>query len=351
MRDIISRENKAAGKPPVGLDEMLEGVNKRGFNTVIHGWRTPSDEFMNRAQAHGLKVFGEIGCPDESTLLAEVRRLKSFPGYIGYYIVREPGMDRIGKAEEIYRQIKRRDPTRLITTAIHSSAGLIRSTFADLINPVVYPIRSLDSPLDAVYETLSYCGSCVIGGGSHADESKSLIVTLQLFTAGIRSGVPTPEQVRAMTYLGVVGGAKGFLYNAYYTHEELNAGTPDNPIRKHWYLPESPLWDYMGRLNQEVASLKDVILFGEVIDAEVKLVRPGQVKRLVLMRGDYTYFFLVNPRPAPTGNLTLKGITLETFQPLFDSPAIRKTGDGAAVQLTGYGVGVYRRPISDGIPD
>lgn len=338
--DITTGENAALGMPAPRLEDALRGVRERGFNCFTNGWSVPSVEFLAKAEAAGLKVIGEIGKPDAERTAAETARVRNAASLIGYHIMDEPTAGALPAAVETFHNLKRLDPDRFVISAIDNAGiGLGSQAFLDIVSPDPYPISSATSPLGSVYTATRSCDREMVRG----DPARMLVLTVQLFTTDGRWGAfpPTPAQVRAMTYLGLVAGAKGFLYYAYYTHEALQAGMPGNPGRKHWYLPESPLWDTMPALNAEIASLKEVILLGRPTD-RIAVECPDDVKWRCLEHGGEATLFLANAAPDASGAVRITTEDAGRLRPLFGSAEPGKEGQGYSIALPGYGVGVYR---------
>jgi hypothetical protein len=117
---------------------------------------------------------------------------------------------------------------------------------------------------------------------------------------------------------------------------------PLNSSRTHWYLPESDLWNQIGTLNNELISLKDVILLGET-DSTITFSNYGSaVCRGVELPDGTRYVIVVNPTPNTIRYIRIRGLASnESLESQFSSPAATKLFGSWWVTLPAYGVGVY----------
>jgi hypothetical protein len=110
-----------------------------------------------------------------------------------------------------------------------------------------------------------------------------------------------------------------------------------NTRRKHWFLPESKLWDKIGELNTELLALKDAILLGREDDSI--FISTERVRCSVKKTTDKIYFIAVNPfATKETLTYKIKDSNL-AFSPLFNADPL--AGDEGTITMDKYEVGVW----------
>ena len=335
--DRINNENaKGAAEGKITRKVMFQEIKNRGFNTVHYSWGPGPKEFYEEAASSGLMVV-----PENRESLANVPLLRDQVSLFGWYAIDEPSPFIVEKCEKLYDAYKRTDPYHPVMTAFMSAAlGYGDHRLVDIALPDLYPISG---PQSSVANTAAYVRNCreIL---LRNDPTTCVIVVPQLFTADNylwRGFEPTYDQVRAQVYTAITAGAKGVLYYAYYTHEKLENGMSLNPKRKHWYLPESRLWNSIGRLNAELQGLKDVILFGEECSEFSTALRPPVLSRAVSLNNQL-YLFLVNPTSATLSNLRVKWPGSWGKATVVHGPELKELDSNTwQTDLAGYQVGVY----------
>jgi hypothetical protein len=253
VANLVSQQNEGMGLPPLTLEAMLDDVRSKGFNCFVRGWGMPSREFMDLAHERGLRVMPEIGGWPEDKILEAVRLGRDHPALLMWYSVDEPAGDRLKHSLAVRDVFLREDPHHPVGAALNNPALFAKAAGAlDVLMPDPYPIERVPISMVSI----------------HADQAEqartpgqALWVVPQAFAVHNRWREPTPEELRNMTYQAIVSGARGLVWYAYYTtesHEDF--GMPRNPKRKQWWYPETPLWEYHGKLNAELAGLQDAIL-------------------------------------------------------------------------------------------
>jgi hypothetical protein len=332
--DIINEETPGT----LTRDGLFSDLADRGFNTVFYSWNAAPDDFYKAAQTYGLMVVSE-----SRENLSGVSDVVNEPNIFGWYGLDEPTVDKTAECVELYNVYKNLDPIHPVMTAFCNSDLTSYGTdkFVDIAMPDPYPFKNSTTNLSTIVpERIQGCRNDLLKN----DPATCVIYIPQLFTAdGAWNGyIPTYNQVRAEVYTALHYGAKGIFYYALYTHETLSAGMPLNSNRKHWYLPESELWNEIASLNNELLMLKDVILQG-VVDSSVTFSNTGSaLGRCLTSPGGDRYVILVNPTSVLKTGIQIQGLSSsQTLTSKFSSPTPSKTGTTWMVNLNGYGVGVY----------
>ena len=250
--DIISTENQQGiSSEMLTRDKMLKSVKERGFNTVHYSWYVGSKEFYQAAARYGLMVVSE-----SRKELGNVAELIDQPNIFGWYALDEPHESMASACTVLYEVYKQTDPYHPVMTAFYNEdpfALFGNTPMIDIAVPDPYLITGPDPDFTRITDRVESCKKML-----SYDPATCVFIAPQLFTAtNIWNGFePTYDQMRSQVYTAVLAGAKGVFYYSYYTHELLTDGMSLNPKRKHWFLPESNLWDSIGRLNAELIKLK-----------------------------------------------------------------------------------------------
>lgn len=333
---IINEENQAGqGAGRIDRETMLKSLNERGFNTVHHSWGAASKEYHESARRFGLHVISEVGL-DPAAVAASQRQ----PNVFGWYAADEPPASQAAACEKAYYALKAQDPYHPVMSAfVSGGVGYGGRCLVDIALPDLYPIKDIRSDVAGTADHVRNCRDVL----NRNDPTTSVIVVPQLFTMdGQWNGFePAYDQVRAQVYTALTAGAKGVCYYGYFTHEELKNGMPLNPRRKHWFLPESRLWNRIGGLNAELQALNEPLLFGEDVIPAITCTPATVLVRAVTLSGNRLYVFVVNPAGAAVGPVHVAGLpAVKSVTPLFGSAPLIQ--DGRTCELPAYGVGVYK---------
>lgn len=317
--------------------QLFQDLVARGFNTVNSSYEPAPIDFYQSAHQYGLKV---VACTTNQ--FSRVNAVKDEPNVFGWYGYDEPGLETTDACVTLYEQYKEIDPYHPVMTAFcDSGLGYGSRRLVDMAMPDVYPISGPTGDFGSAVSLHMGTNREILLDN---DPTTCLIFVPQLFTAdGQWAGYsPTYAQVRAEVYTAMYYGAKGFFYYGLYTPEALAAGMELNPNRKHWFLPESSLWNQIGTLNQELIALKDAILLGQK-DSSVTINTAGSVlgRGMALPNGQ-RYILIVNPSSNAQSGIQISGLASGEYPAAeFGSPTPTQSGNQWIINLSGYGVGVY----------
>jgi len=297
------------GRPffPIGIfiyawDSLVRPeVLSKGFNTVIYAV-TPND--LPQLQSDGLMT---IPYGTDQWLA-----VKDHPSILAWYLDDEPEGHGISpKTErEYYERVRKADPTRPIGTAHFLWDSLYNFRFCDdYTMSDVYPLHrmniwSMTDHIDRLHQ--------IHGQGF------PVWPAIQCFGGTEGYDIPSPTEVRAMTYMALAHNSKGILYFSYYPS-----------------IPDA--WAEVGRL---VGELKQLMPFYCLPSSEPGIGNTnGWVHARLIRNGDSGLLITVNvsgsaqsatftiPSPAPdTLNLPIEGgsipVTSGQFSASFDPLAV-----------------------------
>jgi len=189
------------------------------------------------------------------------RKFGQNPALLGWCIMPRPDKQTIPPevTADVCRQLQSISPSHITLMSL-ASPSLLRyySEFPDIVAtwslPVpAAPITSVAQMVDEAIEASSnmrpvWAVIQAVGPAWYSDKS------LDPKGAG---RAPTPEEVRAMTYLSLVHGANGLIYYGY--------DIPAFPGTKSFKLPnDAPeIWSELANINQQLSWLAPVILNGQ----------------------------------------------------------------------------------------
>ena len=184
---------------------ILAELKAARFNTIVAGFRP---EQLDEIHAAGLKAI----CVNT----AKSRAVAKHPALLAWYLMDEPESGKtVPEVLSAYEQLKRHDPAHPV--------GLVHSMFeamsifrdcADFAMPDIYPVTAKrDAPLATV--------------ARYVDEARRVRPKgpacwpfIQAFggptTDGGKWALPTPQEVRCMTFLALARQATGILYFSYW---------------------------------------------------------------------------------------------------------------------------------------
>lgn len=349
--DAVNAESRRIGAPLLTRPTMLDGVAKQGFGTFLYTNGIPPEDFLADCDRRGLRPLAAMaGVGREwggAPIIEQVPRVADDPRILGWGGCDEPGIQNMPKAVQVYRDLKSVSPRKLVVTSFNHPSPLLalegETPPADLILMDIYTISRPDADLSRVGEAVRQAV-----GYARAHPGLAVGVAPQAFIY-VGGPEPTPQQLRAQLYLGLVNGARAFFPYAY--HEDWGKpfadvpGQPDgmsmNPKRQRWWLPDSRMWLAIPGLFAEIRALKPAVLADEA-EQPVVATHPTPVQLSTRTAAGNSYLIAVNPLAAPT-TVTLRFPAAPVaLSPLFGTPRAEADGVEVVLSFGPYGVNVFR---------
>jgi hypothetical protein len=252
-------------------DRCFADLAAHGFNTVAVP-NCPEDLWevlLKSADAHGIKVILEVKplvdlVKPEPVSENEVRnavkavadRIGSYKSLVRYQIRDEPPMPMVPNWLMIQRELALADPTRPAFSCFCHQDSLARIAEQTKLSEAVFDIypQGLTLPQQSLGNFLP-----ALDGYKAAARGGTMWAVLQSFAKPVVWRYPTPEELRAMTYLSLAAGVKGifyFLYQSMPDHPEKLEGLIDPQGRPTWmYAPTAKLVEELGKLSSLILSL------------------------------------------------------------------------------------------------
>lgn len=252
-------------------DRCFADLAAHGFNTVAVP-NCPEDLWevlLKSADAHGIKVILEVKplvdlVKPEPVSKNEVRdavkavvdRIGSYKSLVRYQIRDEPPMSMVPNWLMVQRELALADPSRPAFSCFCHQDSLARIVEQTKLSEAVFDIypQGLTLPQQSLGNFLP-----ALDGYKAAARGGNMWAVLQSFAKPNDWRYPTPEELRAMTYLSLAAGVKGifyFLYQSMPDHPEKLEGLIDPQGQPTpMYAPTAKLVEELNKLSPLVMSL------------------------------------------------------------------------------------------------
>jgi hypothetical protein len=279
-----SRARNRAPAFPIGLYDVplnaLQDMAHAGFNTVVNAYyKEPG--YLERARALKLTLVPYVDLDHAGDFAQE-------PSIGPWYLVDEPDLNNISpeRVHDMYQQLKKADPSRPALLTVWSP-----SRYADFMESCdIFAVDPYPIVKESAQENDQTRVSRALDTAKALAHGKAVWTVVQAFWAlpwWERS--PTPQELRAMTYLAISHGTQGIVYFAYDHDNAHHRSIVDN----------APLFKMMKRLNRELAQLAPFLN-----SAPQKIPQPGSRIDVALLSSAHTKLLIaVNPDPRAAQSL------------------------------------------------
>jgi len=289
--------------------------------------------YMDRSAAVGMKVNFHLmwaNKPDLTEdewakLRMEIESFRDHPALLSWYTADEPGADRVEHLTKVFQLIKELDPYHPVTMVFNVGGGLAKK-FAgatDIVMEDLYPIPN--SPVTDVGQRCDELNQAF-------DFSKPLWMVPQAFGGNEWwAREPTAHEERAMVYLGLLHGARGFQC---FTR------------RPYISFPKSPiLWGECVRLALETAELTPALLSVEKAPSVTSSL-PAVQAQAYLDRGLVTILAVNTENRPQMVRLQLNGSDFTgEAEVLFENRRVQVQAGAIEEPIDAYGTRAYALPI------
>lgn len=317
------------GRPflPLGLythetgPGALDAVTDLGLNLAIMAPAADTAETVADARRRGIEVLLETTVPHDAIAAKQVAEYGDLP-VLAWTAVDEPDLKApyATVLPEIYRTVAGAD-SRPLFQSNHSPASFPwAATATDILAVDPYPLSAIPRPLTTV-------GRWVDLARAAAPPGRSVWYINQAFVmAPFWTEAPSPDELRAMTWIALIHGARGVVY--YVLHDILDPNSAD----RKWELRRSPLWAGIQGEAAELSALREWLLLPE---GPERLVFDGPVEGAIWRRPGASLMALVNPLPVTAAVQVDEG-------PLATWPDLQSAGPGPVlVRLPPYGTALF----------
>ena len=316
------------------------------FNTILnYGVNSGSIEqitsYLDEVHANRMKLIysikdlypgtrwypGKVGSwsGEEEMTKNVVRTFRSHPAILAWYLNDELGPEFMPQLTEHYQWVSAidRDHPCFVVLCRPAEFDKYLGTM-DILGIDPYPIPK--HPVTMVSEWAKMAQAAV-------QRARPVWVVPQAFpwshyNKKIEERWPTYEEMRCMSYLGLIHGAKGLIYYAYYDIKKA----PDPKER----------WDLMVKIATEIKEQVPIILSQD--SRKTVTVSPdGKVHSMVKEHGGKLYIFAANPTPdSLTASFAFRE-PLSTLKLVSGEKKVTLSGDGRSfsARFSAFDVQVY----------
>ncbi|MEW6381860.1 MAG: hypothetical protein AB1611_19975 [bacterium] len=293
-------------------DEIADSPFDTIINYAINAGNTSQiTGYLDYLHSKGLKLIYSLKDETDLTIISQkVTAFKGHPAIISWYMNDERGLEFLPELEAGYQKVRELDENHPIWSVHWQQTSLVGEAHTtDILGVDPYPIPA--SPITLVSDMADWAKDAGRG-------YRPLWLVPQIFDQSNydRPGrLPTPEEMRAMTYLATNHGARGLVYYSYFD------------IRSKPYYQTH--WAAVKKIASEIKSLRPVFLSLEKTGENDIVCSNTSIDCKLMKNGNSYYLFAVN---------TLQqDITSASFQiNLAYRPAIINTEfeDGRQIEAT-----------------
>lgn len=257
---ILNEEARKAGEEAIDYGHAFDTMASLGFNTVVlWTWLKP-DVLVDLAAKRNLM---SIRCAHDAPGKWEqsVEELRSRPELIAWATWDEPHTaDAFEKCGAMYQKVRELDPYRPnCLTQCYSDHYGTTARFCDILACDTYPL-GIDpwwekmTWWDATWKSPLRLGMKYLEMSREASKGKVCWYVVQCHGGETFCTLPTPKELRSLTYQAVVAGVRGLLFYAYHCPDTVKDG-------RHFWLEKCPeTMAMLKRVNGELAQLEPVLL-------------------------------------------------------------------------------------------
>jgi hypothetical protein len=323
------------GAPVQSLNALMTTLSKYGMGYLhtVNLWY-PDHSRWPRGTTCGNNTADRLGQVDFTACMAAA--LGSNPGLVGWYTADEQPADHAARVFGQYTLLRANDPDGITFVAQNRPRELSRwRDAADVIGVDPYPIYNVPedrpSPLEMVTAWVTQAQDSV-------ERHRPVWAVIQFFKFGSRGHWPTYNELRTMSYMAIVAGAKGVLF---WSYGAKALASVSDPVLQEEY------WQRLVRLTREIKSLEDALLSVDAPEILTTYTPSACLRVLAKHLHGHRYLIAVN------NCSTSVQATLELTEPaasvtvLSEQRALQLSDSRAFVDsFTPYATHIYHIPVS-----
>ncbi len=277
--------------------EELEDIAAAGFNCAVASWGRAATLTLRRAHDLGVWIIVLSRSMERSFWQHATDKYADHPALLAWHTVPRADVDLSTlpfMLEDLHTRIAAYDPRRpLMTSLCAPSAMPPYSRWLDIVVAWTDPIP--DSTPAAV--------GVIIDGARKAAPGKPVWAAIQtvghhwsqnrMLNPQTDGRCPTPQELRCMTFLALIHGARGLLFHSYAVDRRLFPPTADFKIAR-----DAPsLWAELLRTNKLLSDIERFLTIGQW--KPIDLSRSSQVHSAYWLSGGDILCIVANTSPKP----------------------------------------------------
>lgn len=287
--------------------DNLERIKSAGFNTILSyyfGDQKLGPGYVKQAQSHGLNVIyslkdiydgaasnPKINVSAEETATRLANELKDAPNLLAWYTNDELGIGEVQAVTDLYEVLRESDPDHPVYQ-VNNKLDALKWYYpsTDVLGTDPYPVTHEVNTMRGVATWTQTTMDAARG-------TKGVWQVLQIHNKSFHKKSnpdrdPTLDEMRNMSYLAIIDGAKGLMYYAYHWLWFGRDASGKAIKSEKDFLRR---WPDVQKMGQEVSQLFPVILRDEKVKLEAS--ETDAVRHQAWRDGDNLVVVLVNPEP------------------------------------------------------
>ncbi|HEY7509106.1 MAG TPA: hypothetical protein VIG50_02590 [Vicinamibacteria bacterium] len=267
------------------LDALMSALKRKGmaYLHTVNFWYADDEQWPLLPPCGGRSA---AAAGEEAYTACRARELGDNPALAGWYTADERPAEVAPRVFRQYRTLRAHDDgvTFIAQNAPHELVWY--RDVADVIGVDPYPIFNIPegapSPLEQVTEWVDLAQAAV-------ERSRPVWAVIQFFQFGGNGHWPTYDELRSMSYMALVAGARGLFYWSYGAGALSHVA--DDRLREEY-------WQRLVRVTREIKSLEPALLGPD--DPTLLAAPPAGRLRALARRGpDGALLVVVNNGPQP----------------------------------------------------
>jgi hypothetical protein len=236
------------GAPTQSLRALMSTLQKHGIGYIhtVNPWYANHPHWPAHAVCGG-RTATTLGPKGFTVCMAS--ELGNDPGLAGWYTADERPAEQAPEVFEQYTTLRTTAPGGLTFIAQDRPTELVRwRDSADVIGVDPYPIYNIPEGMPSHLEMVT---DWVEQAQSAVERSRPIWAVVQFFKFGSNGHWPTYNELRTMSYMAIVAGAKGLFY---WSYGAKALAWVSEPVHREEY------WQRLVRVTHEIKSLERVLL-------------------------------------------------------------------------------------------
>ncbi|MGH9322650.1 MAG: hypothetical protein ACRD21_02570 [Vicinamibacteria bacterium] len=312
------------------LEALTTTLRQFGMSYIhtSNAWYESNPEWSSEMQC-GATTAGNLG--QTTFTVCKAQELSELPGLLGWYTADERPAGAAGRVFEQYRLLRENDRDGVTFIAQNRPNELVRWRDAtDVVGVDPYPIFNVpegtSSPLEMVTNWVRIANDSVEG-------SRPVWAVIQFFKHGAGGHFPTYDELRTMSYMAIVAGAKGLFY---WSFGARGLEWVESPTQKETY------WKRLVGVTQEIAGLEAVLVAPDGAPVLQSVSEPERIRWLGKELNGTRYVFAVNNTSAHVEATLTLASSASRADVLEENRSVSVSGRSLRDSFRPYEAHVYR---------
>jgi hypothetical protein len=272
---------RLGGAPTSSLEALMIALKWRGmaYLHTVNSWYPGHANEPKQSSCGGQAAVTGL----EAFTSCMARELGGQPGFAGWYTADEQLASAAEKVFAQYKTLREAAPGGVTFIAQNAPRELVMwRDVTDVLGVDPYPIFNIPegrlSPLEMVTDWVESAQHAV-------QRSRPVWAVIQYFQFGSKGHWPTYDELRTMSYMAIVAGAKGLFY---WSYGAKGLAWVKDPVLK------ADLWRRLVKVTKEIKSLEPALLAPDATDVIASQTPQGIIRLLAKRQGEVRLVIAVN---------------------------------------------------------